>query len=172
MFKQASTILNLPVISAQTERKLGQVLDFIPDSNSPKILALVTEQSYLFKKPQKIFSVVSVLDIIRDAVVVKDEDSIVSPQEIVRASESIKGGIKLLGSKVKTESGGYLGRVSDFVFEMPGFNLSKLYIKGFLSVLGEEKVVDASKIRKITSKAVIVSDDVLGKEISGVAEPA
>lgn len=173
MFKQASSILGGQIISFKTGRKIGEVLDFVADSNSGQILALVAKKS-IFGKPKKIISTVDVLEIVSKAVVVNSEESITLPEEVVRASEIIKTKIKLLGNRVKTESGKYLGRVSDFVFEMPGFNLSKLYLsENIFSLVAGEKVIDASKIKKITKHAVIVSDDVISEEIiPGEAEPA
>lgn len=173
MFKQASLVLGSQIVSFQTGRKLGEVLDFIADDNSGKILALVIKKS-MFGKPKEIISTVNILEIISKFVVVRADDVISPPEEILKVSEMIKNKIKLFGNRVKTEKGVYLGRVSDFVFEMPGFNLSKLYLSAnIFSLITGEKVIDASKIKKITKKAVIVSDDAIGEEIiPGAAKPA
>jgi len=167
MLVAASSLINLPIITLSGQ-KIGQVLDFVCDEESGKLLALVASRS-VFKGP-KVISILDILDVKGGYVIVESEEAVVDPSEIVRVASSLQKGIRILGARVVTEARHSLGYVFDFVFDVPGFFLQRLYVRKNLLGGWREMAITADKIVKILPRRIVVSEDLVNKV--GVVEPA
>jgi len=74
---------------------------------------------------------------------------------------------RIIGHKVVTQSGHYLGKVFDFEIDTTGQNIIKYYIHGgLLDFLKEPLVINAQQVIKIQKTKIIVEDAVISEKIT------
>ncbi|MEA2113058.1 MAG: PRC-barrel domain-containing protein [Patescibacteria group bacterium] len=72
---------------------------------------------------------------------------------------------KIIGNKVFSQSGSYLGRVVDFSVNVLGQNIVKYYVSGdFLALIKKPLIIDASQVIRIRKDKIIVKDAVIFKK--------
>jgi uncharacterized protein YrrD len=166
MLKQASSIINLPIISLDTGRKAGQVYDFIVDQETGKILACIVQKAGLFRKI-KILATEDISNLGPDAVIIEKADLVTLPEEVVRAKQALDSKIKIIKNRVITESGTYLGIAEDFVFDITSWMLVKLYVRTsvFQDLFKGQLIVPYEKICSIGKNAIVVSDEAIKEKV-------
>ena len=71
-------------------------------------------------------------------------------------------GKKIIGSKVFTRSGYYLGRVIDFKLDTLGQNIVEYYVlKGFFNLVKKPLIIKSSQVVEIKEKKIIVEDTLI-----------
>ena len=66
---------------------------------------------------------------------------------------------KIIGNKVFSQSGSYLGKVVDFRIDISGQNIVKYYVSGdFFGLIKKPLIIDASQIIEIKEDKIIVDD--------------
>lgn len=65
---------------------------------------------------------------------------------------------KIINSKVVTQSGQFLGRVTDFELDIADQRVSKYFISGFLK---ERLIISSGQVIEIKEKEIIVDDAVI-----------
>ncbi len=159
MLNSAKSFLNIPVVSLYNTQKIGSLLDFIIDSDQGKVVGIIGEKSGIFKKTIKVISVVDIREISKEAVIVDSEDVLVYQHEIVKIENLLKAGVKIFGSKVVTEGGKLLGRVSDFLIDEL-FYIAKLLVRPSLAnILESQLIINRDSILAITKDEIIVKDN-------------
>ena len=159
MLLQASNIIGKPIYSQQDDQEMGRVADIIIDPKNGDVVAFLISE--LWQKP-KIVSEQDVIDVNQSGVLINAAESIMAPAEIIKVDEIMKRKIKLIGSKVITESKQKLGVAEDFVIETSTGQIIKLYVKNGL--LSPSLILPTDKIVNIEKNLVIFSDDVLNPE--------
>jgi len=72
---------------------------------------------------------------------------------------------KIIGNKVFSQGGFYLGRVVDFKINISGQNIVKYYVSGdFFGLVKKILIIDASQVIKIEKDRIIVDDAVVPKK--------
>ncbi len=169
MLRQASSIINLPIIALDVKERVGQVYDVIVDPQNGRILAFLINKNNILKKA-KILAIKDIYNLEPDSVVIEKADLIAFLEEVVQAKQIFKDKIKIINNKVICESGTYLGRVEDFVFDSTNYISVKLYVKtGFLQNLFKgELIIPWEKIHSITKDAIIVYDEAIKEKVKEI----
>lgn len=163
MLKSAKSFLNIPIISLYNTTKIGSLMDFIIDPDLGKVVGVIGERSGFFKKRIKVISIVDIREISERALLVDNENVLVPQEDIIKINNIINSDIKILENKVITESGKYLGKVTDFLID-DFFYISKLYVNPVLTnILTTQLIISRDLILKVTKEEIIVSDDILEK---------
>ena len=165
MLYEAKSLINLPIISLDSGRILGSATDIIIDPENGKLLGLLSISGFLSSKKATAFN--DIYECNADAILVKDDESVVNIAKLVRIEKVVGQKIFLLKNKVVTESGKRLGRVSDFVINIDLGILVKIYVEDYLwkGYSQSTLVVPAHNIVSIEHKKIIVNDDVVGEKI-------
>jgi uncharacterized protein YrrD len=160
MLYEATTITGLPIISLDSGQVLGSVADIIIDPENGKILG-ITSGSGFFNKSKKALAFNDIFELNHEAVLTRDDESLVNIDELVRIKNVIGQKIYLIGSKVVNEEGKRLGRVADFIINADLGILSKIYVENSLHkrYFEDTLVIPAKKIISIERKKIIVCDD-------------
>lgn len=174
MLKSAKSFLNIPIISLYNTTKIGSLLDFVVHPDIGKIIGVVGERSGFLKKNVKVVSIADIREMSKEALIVDNEDALVPQGEIIKIDNILKSGIKIFGNKVVTESGRFLGKVSDFLIDEL-FYLAKIYVKPpLINFFETEIIIPRDFILKVTKEEIIVSDNFLERvkdtEAIGVTE--
>lgn len=156
--------MGTPIISLYNSVRIGEILDFIVDPDIGKVVGVIGETTGIFKKRNKIISVIDIRELSKQALIVDSEDVLVWQDEVVKIDNILKSKVKLFGNKVFTESGKYLGKVSDFLIDQL-FYLAKLYVDPPLSnIFSTQLIISRDLILKITKNEIIVSDSLIEPE--------
>ncbi|MBI3495638.1 PRC-barrel domain-containing protein [Candidatus Berkelbacteria bacterium] len=158
----ASSLLKLPVGTLQPPVKIGKVKDVVIDPKGGRFLGVTVSVSLL--QPPLFVSTSDMLAVDHAGVVIKSEEALVEINEIVRAKEALREGIRLIGLRVVTTSNKRLGRVSDLVIDLEGERVAKYYVSSWFS----ERIFPASAVVKITKKELVVESD---EALTAVAAP-
>jgi len=173
MLNSAKSFLNIPIVSLYNTSKIGSLLDFIVDPEQGKAVGIVGEKSGIFKKRVKVISVVDIRELSKEAIVVDNEDVLVSPNEIVKIDSILKQGIKIFNNKVVTEAGKFLGRVSDFLIDDLFYLVKILVNPSLTNIFTTQLIISRDSILAVTKDEIIVKNDLEGiKEDVEVAEAA
>ncbi len=74
---------------------------------------------------------------------------------------------RIIGNKVVTQSGHYLGKVFDFEIDAIGQNIIKYYTRGgLLDFLKEPLVINANQVIEIQKEKIIVEDAVVSEKVA------
>ena len=156
MLLQASNLFRMPVASMDDNAKVGVVRTVLVDK---KVLVvsgfLIRTGNFLFGK-NLLLSCVDILDIDRNGIVVKNSKNLVDPNEVVRIKEMLDEKFNLFGMRARTKTKKNLGKISDFVVETTTLQIVKFYIHGIL----EDRIIDISKVKKVSDKEIIFDDDI------------
>lgn len=157
MFITASKIYGLPVASLESSSKIGEVgfVYFSPDDLS--IIALEVNQGFFLFRKKLYLASSDIIELDKKGVVIKNQEVLVTKDEIVRIQKMIKDKTPIYGQRAITKSNKYLGKVVDLLIDTGSFTICKLYIDSMLV----ERILPADKIEKITPKAIVFSDDVI-----------
>jgi uncharacterized protein YrrD len=168
MFITASKIFNLPIASLESKSKIGVVSYLLFSPHDLNLLALeVKTGNFLFSK-KLYLSAHDILEIDSNGIVVKSDDTLVDASQIVRIKDVIKQKSPIIGQRAITKSKQRIGKIDDLLIDTLTGGIDKFYISNIF----EEKIIPASKIYKITPKAVIFCDDILDQTIECEPEGA
>lgn len=161
MLKAITDIVGSKLVSLESSQTIGQVVGWVVNSQEKKISALLVKLPGLFKK----LMVTTTIDIIEYGpriVVVRDQNAVVGPNEVVGLSKLIKSKHRIIDSQVKTKSGKILGLVENLLFETTDSTIQKLYVKPrLLETLNKpDLIISADRIIEIGDNKIIVDDDV------------
>lgn len=159
MYITASKIYHLPVASLGSNSKVGEVnlIFFSPDDFT--IMALeVTQGNFIFKKKLYLANA-DIIDLDKNGVVIKGQDSLVEKDEIIRIQKLIKSNTPIYGQKAVTKSNKYLGKITDLLIDSQSLTISRFYISNLL----DERILPMSRVEKATSQAVIFSDEIINQ---------
>lgn len=154
MQELASQIRNKPLISLE-EKPLATIRRPLFNIQNGQVLA------FLINQPQA--NILVPLDIKhwrKDFVQLEHDYEFHTIDEIVRLSQANSLNNRILGKKVKTESGQFLGYVTDYLVDTRKYFLTSIFIHrkllGILKV--SRKIVSIKSIVEITANWIIVRD--------------
>lgn len=158
----ASSLLRLPVGTLQPPVRIGRVKDVVIDPKGGAFLGVTISVSLL--KPPLLGIAKDIVAVDRAGLIIKSEESLVDINEIVRAKEALKEGIRVIGLPVATQAKKRVGRVSDLAIDLEGQRVAKYYVRSWFS----ERIIPATAVVKITKKEVVIESD---EAIAGAASP-
>lgn len=159
MFITASKIYHLPVASLSSNSKVGEVnlIFFSPDDFSVMALEVI-QGNFIFKKRYYLANT-DIIDLDNNGVVINNQDSLVTKDEIVRIQKLIKNNTPIYGQKAVTKSSKYLGKITDLLIDSQSLTICKFYISNLL----DERILPMDRVEKVTSRAVIFSDEIINQ---------
>jgi len=148
-----SKLIGLPVYDIESKRRVAELSGFFVDEDEKKIEVIIAKTKGLIKKtvfiPQK-----ELIELLKDGLIIENEESLVPPTEMVRFNKKMKRRPKIIGQRVETKNGDYIGKVSDFVIENSSLSITRLYVKRIF----DQRIIHASAILKIDEKRIVIKD--------------
>lgn len=154
MLIEFSKLNNLPVFELENQTRVGSLVDFFIDEDEKQVEAAIVSTGGLMKK-QRFVSGKEITELSKAALIVQQADSVVDPSEMVRFQKKLKKRAKIIGERVYTKKGEYLGNVSDYVIENGTLCITRIYIKK----LFDQRIIHSSAILKIEQHKIIVKDN-------------
>lgn len=160
MKKLYSELAGRPVFVRDVPNVIARVFDLILDPSDGSLVALSVHPNM-----QKVIGSRDVLSFI-PRVVIRDTDSIVAPDEIVRIQQVFARYAPVIRNRVVTESGKNLGIVYDYLFDIDKSIVLKLMVAhSFLGILHfGQRIISAKEIIRIEPDQIIVKDDMRVRE--------
>lgn len=163
MLKLFSQVQGLPIVSVNTESRVGIIDDIVIDPENGHIMALrVKAKDFILAKIRYVIWI-DVLEI-SNAIYVQDPSNVVEADEVVRMKKIILGYFPLIGLTVKTTSGKRLGVVEDCVFESTTCQIIRFYITGKYFWELKKLIISYKDVYEITPKTMIVKDELKTEE--------
>ena len=163
MYIQATQILKKPIVAFDIKKTVGNINKIIVNPENGKVLAFLVFR--LFQKP-KLVLLEDVLELSQNGILINNEESLISPIEVIRVDSLLRQRIEILNMKAKTKSGKYLGRVEDYLIDPQTSSIAKFYLKG--SIFSSSLILPMDKVVEIKKNTVIFSDDLI--ESQGATE--
>ncbi len=150
-----SKFVGTPVFLESGGRPLCRLENLLIDSDNGKVVAFGVAPH--FKK------IISPMDVRlwTSQILIRDHDDIVSYDEILNAQRVVEKNIPILGNKVYSQEGDYLGKVFDYAVHPQMLILTKIFVAK--SILGlvqlNRRIIPYSCIYEIMPKKIIVKTD-------------
>lgn len=149
-----SDFIGSPVLSEAERAMIGTFSDFIINPENGKIEGVALDKN--FKK------IVPMIDVVAFVVpmMINSMDSICEPSDVIKIEKIINSGTRIMGNKVFTKSGVYVGKVSDYAIHMDAECITKLVVtKTFLELFKtSENTIPTTEIVEITPTKIIIND--------------
>lgn len=133
--RKGHSILGLQVISQETAKSVGKVIDLVFDHDADECIALVLkERGFLGIGSAQVVPWSEIISIGKDAVMVKSEDSVVNPADHGRLQDVMQREAHLSGTRIVTDDGRDIGNFAEvYVDETTGKTLGYEVSGGFVS---------------------------------------
>jgi len=154
MLIEFSKIRGLPIFEIVNQTHIAELADFFIDQDEGKIEAAIAKTRGLIRH-LKFISAKEIVELSKSALIIQNEESLVAPAEMVRLHKKYKKRAKIIGEKVFTKRGQYLGVVNDYVIENSSFSITRIYLKK----LFDQRIIHSSSIVKIEHNKIIVKDN-------------
>ena len=161
MLIELSKLRGLPVGILDEARRGGDVVRVIFDHEQVKVIGLLIKTGGILSG-ERVVSLVDVVSIDRSGVVVSSSDDILEKGEIVRVGKILKKKAKLIGLRVYSKDGRFLGFLNDGVVETETGELVRIYV-GFL---WRKFIFAKARIIEFSEKKVVVDTDSKVKKTS------
>lgn len=166
-----SALADMPIFGIEDGRRLGFTKQPLVNFDTGAVLAITVKKG-LFGK-SLVLPTSAIREISEGSVLVDSGESLSEEGDIVRLQDILGAKIALAGSRVITETGTYLGRVSEAYAETWGFKLSRIEVTGrpFFKNFPPLSIT-ADKIVKVTRSVVIVKDQTIAAAAAEKTAPA
>lgn len=155
MKKNYSTTIYLPVVSVVGESIVAVPESFVIDWQDFHIVALWVK---IGLRKKKLVLWQDILEI-SNAWYIQSEDSFSDPEELVRLTDTLAAYFDLKKAPCKTESDVYVGKVSDFTFDLATGQISNIMVVNRqLRPLAHELMLPISQVIKVAEETVIIRD--------------
>jgi len=149
-------LLGDPVESSQTQKKIGKLKEIVVDPDTGKLVAFLLETAL----PESWLSVLDILEFQENKVLIQSEGKLMPLDDLPRVRQIKKLNIKVLGAKVFTEKGQYLGKATDLIFDEHTGEILRYYIARplILSPLKAYLILSRDAVLRIEKKGIIVKE--------------
>jgi len=154
MLVEFSKLRGLPIFELENQTKIGELVDFFVDEENIKVEAIIAKATGLFHH-QKYISAKEIVEVSKAAIILQNEESMADPNEMVRLQKKVKKRARIVGEKVYTKKGEFLGTVYDYVIENSSLSLTRIYLKK----LFDQRIIHTSAIVKIEQHKITVKDN-------------
>ena len=159
MVKFITDILGLEIVLFQEKARLGKVSDLIFSADNGSVLGLICFDP--IRKKKRVLVTSEIKKVSGGIILVNGYDSIEDVGDVIRLNKAMQDNVKIIGAKVITVSGQYVGRVNDATIDLTHFRLSRLYVDPPLGInfFAQATLIPAKKIVRIEKKKIIISDN-------------
>ena len=154
MILRYTKIIGLPIFELRGQSRLGLVGDILIDQSGQKISGYLLQTPLLSFQKSRIALSVDIIETLKEVVIVKDEDAIISINEAVLAKKLYQKNYFGLGQRVVTETGLFLGKVYDYLVDNKTLGITKFYLRS----LFKETIIPAKNILSFEGQTIIVKD--------------
>jgi sporulation protein YlmC with PRC-barrel domain len=137
----------------ENQNRAAELAGFFLNEKEAEVEAVIAKTSGFWGKV-KFISVKEIVELSKSALIIRDEESLVEPNEMIRLSKKMKKRAKIIGEKVVTKNGDFIGTVNDFVIESGSLTITRLYVKK----LFDQRIIHSSAIIKIEQKIITIKD--------------
>ena len=161
MIKFASELKLKPVLLRKEMALVGVVENLIVDPETGKFAGLLVREGF-GKKNLKTLPEKDLLSITSEFYLISGYQALGDIDEIVRLKEIIDKKVPIVGEKVYTVSGKYLGKCRDYTLDLDRFKIDKIYVS-FWSLFSnfKEYAIAFSQIVSIEKERITVEDAVI-----------
>ncbi len=150
--KKRNDVLDLSVICIDEGMEYGKVRELIIDPEDGKVVYLIIDDGEWYLGA-KLLTFEDILGIGRDAVTTQTADNIKGIREDDEVLELVKKGIRIIGSKVYTQSGEYVGLIDEYYIDEDDGTIIKCQLEG-----GD--VISSSSVITYGKTVLVVEDDI------------
>ena len=135
---------------------LVESLIICPDDGT---LAGITIREGFGKKNLKTLSAKDILGISSEFYLVPSYEKLGDLDEIVRLKEIMDRNVPIVGNRVYTQSGNFLGKVFDYTLDLVSFKITRIYVKPtLLGGFAKQYIIDYKNIISIEKDKIVVED--------------
>ena len=127
--KLAGELKDLDVFSISEKNVIAKIKKVIVDPENGSILGFQVYGEGISKRGRNVVSFFDVKEADDEAVYVDSFEKIEGKEELPRAYQTLDQKISILGSKVFSQKGDFLGRTGDFAIDMDVGKMSRLYVE-------------------------------------------
>jgi sporulation protein YlmC with PRC-barrel domain len=160
-----SSIIGSLVAELRDQTKIGKVSEVIIDKEKLEIAALAVEQSFIFFSKSKFVLKMDIISLLKDGVIITDQDSIIDLKGSVKLEKLVKGKNFGIGQRVFTDNGKMIGTVYDYLVETNTLSITKLYVKHLV----KEFIIPVEKILSFEGKVITIKDSYNASRIERAA---
>lgn len=159
MVKFFTDIIGSTVLLFQERAQIGPAADVIVDPVDGAFLGISVLDSV--EKRKKVVPASEIKGFGPGFILIRDFKSLTEIEDVVRIKKVIEEDIKIIGSRVETESGQKLGKVENATIDLKLLALERLYVNPPLSIsfLSTQLIIPSAKIIEIQKKRIIISDE-------------
>jgi hypothetical protein len=157
MLKLSGNLINIPVISLRTGRRIAIAEQPIVNPHNLKIIGWWCKTNKA--DGLKVLLTEDVRDSLGKGMAVNDEDALSDPEDLVRHKETLKVKFQLIEKTVKTKRQ-KIGKIQDYSYN-DGMFVQKLYVeRSLIKVFSKEDIVivDRTQILEVTDNYILVRD--------------
>jgi len=154
MLIELSKIKRLAIFEVENQSRVAELIGFFINEEEGTVEAAIARSFGVIRR-LKFISAKEIVELSKSALIIQSEESLVSPQEMVRLHKKYKRRAKIVGEKVFTKKGQYLGAVYDYVIENSTLSIIRIYLRK----LFDQRIIHSSAIIKIEEKKIIVKDN-------------
>jgi uncharacterized protein YrrD len=153
MEKYLSQIVGMPVVS-ENGQPLSRILDLCLNTDTGKVVGFL-----LAPAGQTVIAPIDVIDF-DNGLIINDQDDIIPANEIHQIAALREKNIRILGNKVITKDGTYLGKVTNYAIHSKFLTLTKIIAtKSLLGIIRYGRLIIGSKdIIEIKKDGIIVKN--------------
>lgn len=152
----ASSLIGLPLGAVRENAKIGSIKTILIDTRSGYIAGFLVKEKILdWFSPPKFVALGDIVSFDKTAAVVNKKDDVLRLDEAVRAKEIYQRGFGLFGSRVVTESGKYIGRVTELSLSLDLGIIVNFYVRSWLG----ERIIHRTQIVEIKKNKIVVKDE-------------
>ena len=128
---KANTLINLPVITVKSGKKIGNIKNIVYNSQNNQVTAFVVDEKGWFSDA-KIILIADIESIGKDAILVEDESKIINANNKIDHTIALTANDNnfLDASDVITQGGTKLGKVTDIYFDQITGKLEAIEVSG------------------------------------------
>lgn len=148
-----SQLVGRPVITFDEAQPLGVLRDPIVDPENGKLAGYFFGHGLFYSK-QDVLSADDIVTYDENRVVVHRSDIVRKVKEEPRVRKILQQKVPVLGAKVLTESGKFLGRANDLLLDTELNMIVKYYVHGLM----QDRIIAAEHVITIDKRGIIVDD--------------
>ncbi len=154
--KKTTSFIGMPIYSVQKGKRIGSVKDVVYDGEHSRLLALTLEEPGLISPDRRILPYERIKSIGRDAIMIENEGILITEKEAGEDIRRLPQKGSLPGKKVITQSGNYLGTITDVLIDRSTGKSISYEVSG-----GITKDIGAGRGYVATPESVLVGEDAM-----------